>query len=238
MSYGTTTIEIKSGYGLDFENELKALRVIARLAQDPTLPRVVATCLAAHEFADEWRDDRDGYVRQVCEQILPAVAEQGLAERTDVFCEPNVYSPDQTRTILEAAKKLGLRSTVHADELEPSGGAVVAADLGADSADHLGCIDEVGIAALAGSETAAVLLPGTIFSLGLDNWAPARAMIDRNVAVALATDFNPGSQLVRVGPADHGHRLHPAAIASERGALDGDAQRGARPPPGRRGRQP
>lgn len=193
LRLGTTTMEVKSGYGLDRESELKALRVIARLQGEPDLPDLVATCLAAHEFPDEWRDDRDGYVRMVCEEILPEVARAGLAERADVFCEPGVYTVAQSRSVIEAARAVGLRATVHADELEGSGGAELAAELGADSADHLGRISEAGITALARSSTLGVLLPGTIFSLGLDDWAPARAMIDRGVALALASDFNPGS---------------------------------------------
>lgn len=190
---GTTTMEVKSGYGLDLESELKALRVIARLRTDADLPDLVPTCLAAHEFPDEWRDDRDGYVRRVCEEILPAVVAEGLAERADVFCEPGVFTVQQSRRVLEAAAALGLRTTVHADELEGSGGAELAAAMGADSADHLGRISAAGIAALAASTTVGVLLPGTIFSLGLDEWAPAREMIDAGVALALASDFNPGS---------------------------------------------
>jgi imidazolonepropionase len=193
VSYGTTTIEIKSGYGLDFDSEIKALEVVADLSGDADLPAVVATCLAAHEVPDEWRHDREGYLRVVCEEIFPEVAERGLAERVDVFCEPGVYSPEEARRVIEASRSLGLRSTVHADELEGSGGAEVAAAAGSDSADHLGSISAAGIEALAGSDTVGVLLPGTIFSLGLDNQAPARSMIDQGVVVALATDFNPGS---------------------------------------------
>ncbi len=193
LAYGSTTVEVKSGYGLELESELRALRVVKRLQGDPHLPDLVATCLAAHEFPDEWRDDRDGYVRLVCEEILPAVAAEGLAERADVFCEPGVYTVEQSRRVLEAAAALGMRGTVHADELEGSGGAELAAELGADSADHLGRISDAGIDALADSETVGVLLPGTIFSLGLNEQAPARRMIDAGVALALATDFNPGS---------------------------------------------
>jgi imidazolonepropionase len=193
LAYGSTTVEVKSGYGLELESELRALRVVKRLQGDPHLPDLVATCLAAHEFPDEWRDDRDGYVRLVCEEILPAVAEEGLAERADVFCEPGVYTVEQSRRVLEAAASLGMRGTVHADELEGSGGAELAAELGADSADHLGRISDAGIDALADSDTVGVLLPGTIFSLGLNEQAPARRMIDAGVALALATDFNPGS---------------------------------------------
>ncbi len=193
LAYGSTTVEVKSGYGLELESELRALRVVKRLQGDPHLPDLVATCLAAHEFPDEWRDDRDGYVGLVCEEILPAVAAEGLAERADVFCEPGVYTVEQSRRVLEAAAALGMRGTVHADELEGSGGAELAAELGADSADHLGRISDAGIDALADSETVGVLLPGTIFSLGLNEQAPARRMIDAGVALALATDFNPGS---------------------------------------------
>jgi imidazolonepropionase len=193
LSYGTTTIEIKSGYGLDFESEIKALEVVAELAGEEGLPRSVATCLAAHEIPDEHRDDREAYLRIVCEEILPVVAERRLAERVDVFCEPGVYTPEETERILARGRELGLRGTVHADELDGSGGAEVAARMGADSADHLGAISAEGIAALAGSGTVGVLLPGTIFSLGLDNQAPARSMIDHGIALALASDFNPGS---------------------------------------------
>ena len=193
LSYGTTTIEIKSGYGLDFESEMKALEVLSLLREDADLPGIVATCLAAHEIPDEWRKDRESYLRLVCDEILPAVAARGLAERVDVFCEPGVFSPEEAERVLTRGRELGLRSTVHADELEESGGARVAARMGADSADHLGAISAAGIEALAGSSTLGVLLPGTIFSLGLDNQAPARSMIDQGVALALATDFNPGS---------------------------------------------
>lgn len=193
LSYGTTTIEIKSGYGLDFDNEIKALEVVEALSGDPDLPAIVATCLAAHEVPDEWREDREGYLKRVCDEILPAVAARGLAERVDVFCEPGVYDPAETERVLRRGQELGLRATVHADELDGSGGAEVAARVGADSADHLGAISGAGIRALAGSRTVGVLLPGTIFSLGLEGQAPARSMIDQGVALALATDFNPGS---------------------------------------------
>lgn len=193
LRYGTTTVEVKSGYGLDLEHELKSSRIIAGLRDQPGLPRVVATCLAAHELADEWRDRREEYLDLVCREILPAVAAEGLAERVDCFCEPGVFTVGESRRVLEAGLALGLRATLHADELEGSGGAELAAALGADSADHLGAIGEAGIEALAASSTVGVLLPATIFSLGLDNWAPARRMIDAGCALALATDFNPGS---------------------------------------------
>ncbi len=192
LTHGTTTVEIKSGYGLDLENELKMLRV-AGAAADRLGARVVRTCLAAHEVPPEFRDDRRGYVELVTGTILPAVANQSLAERVDVFCEPSVFDLAETERIVLAARELGLRCCLHADELEPMGGAALAARLGADSADHLIRIDAAGIDALAGSGTVAVLLPGTVFTLGLATYAPAREMIEAGVAVALATDFNPGS---------------------------------------------
>lgn len=192
VDHGTTTVEIKSGYGLSHESELTMLRV-AREAAAIVGVRAVTTCLAAHEVPDEYRDRREDYVALVCDEILPQVAEEQLADRCDVFCEPSVYGLEESERILVRARELGLRTTVHADELEPMGGAVLAARLGADSADHLIAIDEAGIQALAVSNTVATLLPGTVFSLGLRSYAPARAMVDAGCAVALATDFNPGS---------------------------------------------
>ncbi len=192
LKHGTTTIEIKSGYGLSLADELKMLRVAKRAAAAVGM-RAVLTCLAAHEVPDEYRDRRDQYVRLVCEEVLPAVVAAGVAERCDVFCEPSVFTLAETEEILRRALELGLRCTVHADELEPLGGTQLAARLGADSADHLVRIDEHGIAALAGSRTVATLLPATVFSLGLPHYAPARRMIAAGCAVALATDFNPGS---------------------------------------------
>jgi len=193
LRYGSTTVEIKSGYGLDLDQELKALRVVRALSGQRGLPRLVATCLAAHEIPDGYREDRGAWLDLVCDTILPRVADEGLAERVDVFCEPHVFTVEESRRVLETGKRLGLRPCVHADELEPSGGAELAVEVGADSADHLGRISEAGIDALAAGNTVGVLLPGTIFSLGLDNWAPARTMIERGAPVALATDFNPGS---------------------------------------------
>ncbi|MBK7702778.1 MAG: imidazolonepropionase [bacterium] len=192
LELGTTTIEIKSGYGLSYHDESRTLRIAAEAAQAVGL-RVVRTCLAAHEVPPEYRDRRGDYVRLICDEILPRIVGEGLAERLDVFCEPTVFDLEQTATILRRGQQLGLRATVHADELASFGGAALAARLGADSADHLIRIDAAGIAALAGSPTVAVLLPGTVFSLGLRDYAPARSMIEAGVAVALATDFNPGS---------------------------------------------
>ena len=199
VSFGTTTVEIKSGYGLNLEDEMKMLRVAGAACEFVGL-RLVRTCLAAHEIPSEYRDRREDYVRLVTDEILPRIVKEGLAQRCDVFCEPSVFNLEESRTILDRARELGLSLTVHADELEPFGGAALAAEMGADSADHLIKIDQKGRAALAGSRTVAVLLPGTVFTLGLRDYAPARDMIDQGCAVALATDFNPGSSPVRSLP--------------------------------------
>jgi imidazolonepropionase len=194
-SYGTTTIEVKSGYGLSLDDELKSLRVIARLSRDLSV-RLVPTWLGAHEIPLEFRGNGPGrreYVRLLIDEILPAVKKEKLARFADVFCEPGVFTLDETRTILEASKSAGLGIKLHADELEPHGGAELAAELGAVSADHLAAVSERGIAALASSGTVATLLPGTMLFLGRSRQAPARALIDSGAAVALATDFNPGT---------------------------------------------
>ena len=194
-SYGTTTLEIKSGYGLTVEDELKALRVIGRLA-DRLPVRIVATWLGAHEIPQEYRSSgarRGEFVDLLMNEMLPKVVEQGIARFADVFCEPGVFTIDETRRILKASLKAGLGLKLHADELKPSGGAELAAALDATSADHLGAISEKGIAALAKSATVATLLPGTMLFLGKAKQAPARALIDAGAAVALATDFNPGT---------------------------------------------
>ena len=191
-SLGTTVVEIKSGYGLALEPELKALRVVARL-RELVPQRLVATFLGAHEVPPDFRSRRDAYLRLVIEEMLPAVAQAGLAAYCDVFCEPGVFSVEESAAILGAAAALGLGLKVHADELDPSGGAELAARLGAASADHLGAVSAAGIEALAASETVAVLLPGTLLFLGRTRQAPARELVDAGAIVALATDFNPGS---------------------------------------------
>jgi imidazolonepropionase len=192
LAHGTTTIEVKSGYGLELEAELKQLRVIRRLAaaQPATL---VATFLGAHEVPPEHRGDRAAYVRLVCEEMIPAVAQGGLARCCDVFCEPGVFSPAEARAILNAAQRHGLALKLHADELEGSGGAELAAELGALSADHLAAVSDAGVRALGASGTVAVLLPATMVFLGKKGQAPARRLIEAGAAVALATDFNPGT---------------------------------------------
>ena len=194
-SYGSTTIEVKSGYGLSLADEMKSLRVIARLAEE--LPvRLVPTWLGAHEIPHEFREsagDRRDYIRLLIDDMLPAVTRRGLAWFADVFCEPGVYTVEETRAILTASKQAGLGIKLHADELEPHGGAELAAEIGATSADHLAAISAHGISALASSATVATLLPGTMLFLGRQQQAPARAMLDAGVAVGLATDFNPGT---------------------------------------------
>jgi imidazolonepropionase len=191
LANGSTTVEVKSGYGLATATELALLDVIGQLSPGP--PALVPTFLGAHEVPPEYRSDPEGYVRLVVEEMLPAVAAQGIARFCDVFCEPGVFTPEQTRRILERARALGLGAKLHADELDGSGGAELAASLGAVSADHLARISPQGIAALARADTVAVLLPGTMLFLGKADRAPARALIDAGAAVALATDFNPGS---------------------------------------------
>jgi len=192
LANGATTIEVKSGYGLELEAELKQLRVIKRLAAE--LPvTLVPTFLGAHEVPPEYRGKRDAYVRLVCEEMIPAVAREKLAQCCDVFCEPGVFSAAESRQILTAAARHGLAVKLHADELDGSGGAELAAELGALSADHLAAISESGIKALAASPTVAVLLPATMVFLGKRGHAPARRLIDAGAAVALASDYNPGT---------------------------------------------
>lgn len=189
---GTTTAEVKSGYGLETAAELKTLRAIRRLnALQPI--ELVPTFLGGHEFPPEYRDRRDDYVTLLVEEMVPAVAEAGLARFCDVFMEPGVFTREQTVRVLRAGLEHGLVPKLHADELEGSGGAELAAELGAASADHLGDISEEGIRALAASGTVATLLPATLFFLGRPRFAPARALLEAGATVALASDFNPGS---------------------------------------------
>jgi imidazolonepropionase len=189
---GSTTIEVKSGYGLELESELKQLRIIRRLAGSERL-QLVPTFLGAHEIPPEYRSRRAAYVSLIVEEMLPVVTREALARCCDVFCEPSVFSVAEARAVLEAAQRGGLALKLHADELEGSGGAELAAQLGALSADHLAGISETGIRALAASDTVAVLLPATMSFLGKGRQAPARRLIDAGAAIALATDFNPGS---------------------------------------------
>jgi imidazolonepropionase len=194
-AHGTTTVEVKSGYGLSLESELTTLRVIRRLAADLPL-RLVPTFLGAHEVPLEYREaprTREEYIACVTEEMIPAVAAEGLARFCDVFCEPGVYSVEETRRVLGAARSAGLALKLHADELENGAAAELAAELGATSADHLAAISDAGVRALAAAGTVATLLPGTMLFLGRPRQAPARALIEAGVPVALASDFNPGT---------------------------------------------
>ena len=192
MEHGTTTAEVKSGYGLTLDDELKMLRAIARLGREEWID-LVPTFLGAHSVPSEYRENRGEYIELVADIMIPAVADLGLARFCDVFMEPGVFTPAETRRVLEAAIAHGLTPRLHADEFESSGGAELAVELDAASADHLGAISEIGIEALAKSATVATLLPGTLLFLGRGAYAPARRLIDTGATVALATDFNPGS---------------------------------------------
>jgi len=192
LSLGTTTVEAKSGYGLTAEEEIRSLRLLASLAPEEAMPRLVPTLLGAHEVPPEFRDRRREWVRIVAEELVPRCAREGLARFCDVFCEEGVFTVEESRTILSAARENGLGLRIHADELTQSGGALLAAELRADSADHLLCIGKREIAALAGSGTVAVILPGTAWWMR-SRPAPARAMIDAGVPVAVASDANPGT---------------------------------------------
>jgi imidazolonepropionase len=194
MEHGTTTVEVKSGYGLSLESELKQLRVIAALGESHAAD-VVPTFLGAHEFPDEWREDRDGYVDLITSEMIPAVAAERLAAFCDVFCEKGVFTIEQSRRVLSAAHEHGMGLKLHADELHAFGAAELAAEMGAVSADHLVRASDEGIRAMAAAGVVAVLLPGTTLSLGKTDFAPARKMIGEGVAVALATDCNPGSSM-------------------------------------------
>ena len=200
LGHGVTTVEAKSGYGLDLATELRLLEVAHRLGAEGPID-VVPTWLGAHAVPPEFRGRPDGteaYVRSLLDEQLPGVAAQGRAVAADVFCEEGVFTADQSRRILTAAAALGLRPRLHADELAPSGGAELAAEIGATTADHLATPSEAGIAALAaaaadGRPVVATLLPATTWFLMKDHHAPARTFIDHGVPVAIGTDFNPGT---------------------------------------------
>ena len=189
---GTTTVEAKSGYGLTLENELKLLRAIKQLDQETPL-RYVPTFLGAHDVPPEYKSRREEYVSLLIDEMLPRVAEEKLAEYCDVFCEAKVFTVDESRQILSAARSQGLGLRVHADQLSLSGGAELAAELKAITADHLEHADLPGIVALKSANVQPVLLPGSVYALGSSRYPPAREMIDAGLAIVIATDFNPGS---------------------------------------------
>jgi imidazolonepropionase len=189
---GTTTIEIKSGYGLNVDAELKLLRAINAVASRTPL-NVVATFLGAHDVPLDYRHRRADYIRLIVDDMIPAVAAEKLARFCDVFMEPGAFTAEEARTILQAGREHGLLPKLHADEFENSGAAELAVELNAVSADHLGAISARGIEALSGSDTVATLLPVTLLFLGKTVYAPARQLIDMKATVALASDFNPGT---------------------------------------------
>ena len=199
LKLGTTTIEAKSGYGLDTENELKSLSVLKKV-QDNHLIDIVPTFMGAHTFPEEFKNDPDGYVQLICDQMIPAVAKQNIALFNDVFCEEGYFSTEQARRILETGKKYGLRPRLHADEFLSSGAAELAAEVKAFSADHLMAVSENGIKKMAENNIIAILLPGTTFSLGKTSFAPYNSLRSAGIDIAIATDFNPGSCFIKSMP--------------------------------------
>jgi imidazolonepropionase len=191
LACGTTTLEAKSGYGLDPDNELKMLRAI-RLAAEKSPLELVPTFLGAHAVPGELRGRSEDYVRRVCGEMIPIVAKEGLARFIDIFCEEGYFTAEQAERVLAAGAKAGLRAKIHAEQLSHYGGAAVGLKAGACSADHLDCVKDEDLAALAGSETVACLVPGSNYFLNKP-YPPGRRLIDSGAAVALATDFNPGT---------------------------------------------
>ena len=191
MGFGVTTCEAKSGYGLATDHELKELRVIRDLNERHPMD-IVATFMGAHLVPAEYKANRAEYIRLVCEEMMPAVKEQGIAQFCDVFCEADTFSVEESRQVLEAGLKYGLRPKIHADEIEAIGGSQLAGELGAISAEHLIVCPPEGIESMAKGGVIACLLPATSFNLG-STFAPARDMVKAGVPVAMATDFNPGS---------------------------------------------
>jgi imidazolonepropionase len=213
LEHGTTTVEAKSGYGLTTKDELKMLEAIQRLNQMHTVD-LIPTFLGAHAIPPEFSNNPEDYVRLVIDEMLPKVAEKGAAEFCDVFCERGVFNLDQSRRILSAGKKLGLRPKLHADEMSPLGGAELAASLGAISADHALFSSDEGIKAMAERGVVVTLLPAAAFSLMDGSYADARTMIRLGAPIALATDFNPNcwveNQQVIIALACHFMKLTPA----------------------------
>ena len=196
---GTTTIEAKSGYGLDHDTELKMLRVLARLhAEGPAA--IVSTLLAAHSVPPEFTDRRAEYVRWVAEELIPEVATAGLASFCDAFCDDHAFTVEESRTVLTAARRHGLRLRVHAEQFRPGTGATLAAELGATTADHLETVTEEALTQLRTAGVQPVLLPGSVFALGRTNYPPARLMVEMGLAPVVATDFNPGSSPIASMP--------------------------------------
>jgi imidazolonepropionase len=195
MRAGTTTVEAKSGYGLDRDTELKMLRVLRRL-NDEGPARIIPTLLAAHTIPPEFAGRREEYVRFIAEKLIPEVASQKLAKYCDAFCDDHAFTVDECRTVLKAAQSNGLGLRIHAEQFRPGTGAALAAELSAATADHLETVSEETLTQLRTAGVQPVLLPGSVFCLGRTEYPPARAMIEAGLAIVLATDFNPGSSPV------------------------------------------
>ena len=191
MGLGVTTCEGKSGYGLDFDTEVKMLEVLKKLNADHPMD-IVATFMGAHAIPEEYKGRADEFINMLCEELLPYVKEHGLAEFADVFTEDSVFNYEQSKKYLECAKACGFDLKIHADEIEAIGGSVLAGEMGAVSCEHLIAINEEGLTSMAKAGTTAMCLPATSFYLGAD-FAPARKMIEMGIPVAMASDFNPGS---------------------------------------------
>lgn len=192
LSLGTTTIEAKSGYGLDTESEIKSLQVIKELSEAHPV-EILPTFMGAHAFPGDYKNKKEEYVSLLIDEMIPEVKRQGIAKFIDVFCEDGYFNIDQSRRILKAGKSAGLTPRIHADEFYNFGASTMAGEVGVISADHLMKIDQKGIQSLKNNNVVATLLPGTTFFLNKNSYAPARKLIDSNIMVALATDFNPGS---------------------------------------------
>jgi len=199
LSNGVTTIEAKSGYGLSIQDELKILEVMKALQRDHPID-IVPTFLGAHTIPKEFKNDRRQYIDLLTGEMIPKVAQERLAEFCDVFCEEKAFSLEESRKILETGKKYGLKPKIHADQLSAGGGAELAAEVGAFSADHLEYISQTGIERMAEKKVTAVLLPGASFFLSMQKYPPVREMIEGGVFVSLATDLNPGSSMTESLP--------------------------------------
>lgn len=192
LENGVTTIEAKSGYGLNLNDEIKSLQVIQRLNQLQPV-ELVATFLGAHEIPDEFRNNRMAYINLIIDEMLPQVSQQHLADFCDVFCEQNVFSVEESRRILLAAQEVGLQAKIHANQFSANGAAKLAGEIGAISAEHLDWVTPEEIKLLSAAGVIPILLPGAVFFLNLEHYAPARQMIEADLAVSLSTDYNPGT---------------------------------------------
>jgi len=199
LSKGVTTLEAKSGYGLSLQSELKILKAMKALQESHPID-IVPTFLGAHTFPKEFREDRAGYIHLLAIEMIPQVAQEGLAEFCDVFCEEKAFTSEESKKILEAGKRYGLKPKIHADQLSPGGGAELAAEVNAFSADHLEYVSREGIRKMVEKGVTAVLLPGASFFLSTKKFPPARDLIEQGVAVCLATDLNPGSSMTESLP--------------------------------------